>query len=611
MSPSHDSFLGALTALSKDQIGQAGHRYTPGIDPHAPNLRIESLFTAIENVACGAAARARFQSVLDALSKAWDRAKHSSQRPDVLKQRADDAHAFLSPMMNRLRAREASAGEEWSDLLSSLESDLLADSEHWRTEEAKLQPVDKGTGYSSARNTIRANINDIGRCLAVVREEKEYIQSSAFKVLFDPNLLVTGEWGTGKTHLLCDVTQDRIGRSRATVLVLAKNFQGSVVAEICSRIENGRTAVEVFDRLEELAYETGERAVVIVDGVNEGRRPEWQEAITTLQALVADRPNIGMIVTCRTPFEPIAIKQKDLETFHKVVHLGFDDQEFDAQTVFFQYYNLPLPEVPLLDREFSRPLTLKLICQSLQNLTSKKLAQGFAGVASGQKGMTYVLESFVNHVGNPIERQYGLRAQGCWEFLKGSDQIADGRLAGFAPCMAANMRDYIRPSEADRIIASNYPALRPAQRPAPPRRATDQRPHRRGRRLVLDEIRVQVADCLSASLSTIQRPFDRTAFAEDASRCFFSCNDQAKLCGQIPARANLPGVKSIPTRIPGAGLGAGADYRVSGLGAASPEATSTQAVRAILRIAQEGPEPECILRPVHRRDVLARPCSVY
>ena len=95
MSPSHDSFLATLTALSKDQIRQAGQRYTPGIDPHAPNLRIESLFAAIENVACGEGARGRFQSVLDAFSEAWDRAKHCSQRPDVLQQRADDARAFL------------------------------------------------------------------------------------------------------------------------------------------------------------------------------------------------------------------------------------------------------------------------------------------------------------------------------------------------------------------------------------------------------------------------------------------------------------------------------------------------------------------------------------
>ena len=53
-----DSFLAALTSLSKDQIKQAGQRYTPGVDPNAPNLRIESLFTAIENVACGAGAAA-------------------------------------------------------------------------------------------------------------------------------------------------------------------------------------------------------------------------------------------------------------------------------------------------------------------------------------------------------------------------------------------------------------------------------------------------------------------------------------------------------------------------------------------------------------------------
>lgn len=464
MSPAHESFLAALTSLSKDQIRQAGQRYSPGIDPKAPNLRIESLFTAIENVACGAGALARFQSILDALSVAWDRAKFCSQRPDALQVRVDDARAFLSPMMDRLRARDAGVGEEWSDLLSCIESELLADMGHWRAEEAKLQPADGDSGYSSARNTIRGNMNVIGRCLAIVRDEKEYIQGPAFKVLFDPRLLVSGEWGTGKTHLLCDVTQERISRGKPTALVLAKNFQGCVVAEICARIEAGCTAVAVFDRLEELANESAERAVVILDGVNEGRRREWREAVTTLQGLVADRPNIGLIVTCRTPFEPIAIEQKDLEKFHKVAHLGFDDQKFDAQAAFFQYYNLPLPEVPLLDREFSRPLTLKLICQSLQKLTGKKLAQGFAGIASGQKGMTYVLESFVNRVGEPIEHEYGLRAKGCWGLLKGSDQIADRRRAGFAPCMAANLRGYVRPSEADRIIAANYPALRPAQR---------------------------------------------------------------------------------------------------------------------------------------------------
>ena len=459
MSPSNKSFLVSLTALSKDQIQQAGQRYSPGIDPNAPNIKIDSLFSALENVACGAGAQARFQSVLDEFFEAWDRAKHCSQRRDVVQRRADDARCFLAHLMNRLRAGEESAGGEWSNFLSSIESDLSKDMDYWRAEQDKLQPDNKNRGYSSAHNTIRSKMDDIGRCLAIVRDEKKYIKSPAFKVLFDPKLLVSGEWGTGKTHLLCDFTQDRIGYNQPTVLVLAKNFQGNIVAEICSRIETGRTPVEIIDRLEKLAYETAERAVIILDGVNEGARREWRDAVTILQALVADRPNIGLIVTCRTPFEQIAIKQEDLEKLHKVIHFGFDAQEFDAQATFFEYYKLPLPEVPLLDREFSRPLTLKLICESLQNLTGRKLAQGFAGIASGQRGMTYVLESFVNRVGKPIERKFGLKAKGCWGLLKGSDQIA-----GFASIMATKLRGYVRPSEADRIIASNYPALKPTQR---------------------------------------------------------------------------------------------------------------------------------------------------
>ena len=38
------------------------------------------------------------------------------------------------------------------------------------------------------------------------------------------------------------------------------------------------------------------------------------------------------------------------------------------------------------------------------------------------------------------------------------------RKAGFAPCMAATLRGYVRPSEADGIIAANYPAMSPSQR---------------------------------------------------------------------------------------------------------------------------------------------------
>lgn len=464
MSANLQELLAELSRLSRDQIKQAGQRYTPGIDPKAPNLRIVSLITAIDNVACGLGAIARFESFVEKLSKAWGLAKHSSQRRDAIQTQIDEARTALIPMMTRLRGRDVTAADEWTARLFAIEKNLEHDIVHWKSEEARLPTAQQGDGHSSERNTIQSNLNYTRRCLAVVQEEEEFAGSPAFKVLFDPLLLLTGEWGTGKTHLLCDVTQDRIRRGQATVLALAKNFRGSILDEVCERIEAGITHKTLFDQLQLASERLGERSLLIVDGLNEGRREEWRAAISTLLALIAPRPGIALIISCRTPLEDAAITPKDRGSFQTLRHLGFDDQEFDAQAAFFQYYELPLPEVPLLDREFSRPLTLKLICQSLKNLTGRKLAEGFAGIASGQKGMTFVLESFVNRVGEPIEKEYQLNFKGSWWLLKGSNRIADKKIAGFASCMAATGRGYVRPAEADRIIAANYPALTRSRR---------------------------------------------------------------------------------------------------------------------------------------------------
>lgn len=81
-----DELLATLANFNRQQIQQAGQRYTPGIDARAPNLRVASLFAAIENLACGAGAQARFQAVLDELSQAWGRAKHCSQQPDAIQE---------------------------------------------------------------------------------------------------------------------------------------------------------------------------------------------------------------------------------------------------------------------------------------------------------------------------------------------------------------------------------------------------------------------------------------------------------------------------------------------------------------------------------------------
>lgn len=61
---------------------------------------------------------------------------------------------------------------------------------------------------------------------------------------------------------------------------------------------------------------------------------------------------------------PEGIKNNDSVTI--VTHYGFDDMEYDASKIFFKYYNIEQPTIPLLHPEFSNPLFLKLFCEGLK-----------------------------------------------------------------------------------------------------------------------------------------------------------------------------------------------------------------------------------------------------
>jgi hypothetical protein len=124
------------------------------------------------------------------------------------------------------------------------------------------------------------------------------------------------------------------------------------------------------------------------------------------------------------------------------------DREFDAQVSFFDYYGLTAPDVPLLSAEFSNPLFLKVLCKSLLGLAAGTQKQRWKEFAAGQKGMTYVLERFVKHVGGPIESDFYLPGNACWKLLKGSSQGP-----GIAGLMAQKGRHWLSRDQAIASIA--------------------------------------------------------------------------------------------------------------------------------------------------------------
>lgn len=475
MALNRDQLVGLLASFCRGQISLAGARYTPGIDPDAPNIANEALITDLNHLTCGPEVQSRCTESAETIDGHWRSARTAFEN-------AAETDASVASLLALLRDTPARIRGGELALKENIVASLKAISKAVGLEETRLEKLEQeaseraragaaaGAAQAAAVSTqtspIRSHLHELRRMAQEVNDLEQHFEGSPGALLVKRLCLLSGQWGTGKTHFLCDFAKHRLEQGRPVLLLLAKSFQGNrgIPNTLAATTGIAASAEELLDLLDQLGEAMEERVLVIVDGVNEGPRAPWRSAIDEFTGLLAPRRHVALVVSCRSPFEHHALSDAALPQMEKIIHRGFDEQEFDAQAEFFRYYKVPLPEVPLLDDEFSRPLTLKLICESFRGLGTRKLKEGFHGVASGQKGMTYVLESFVNRIAEPIEKRHRLPRKACWELLKGRRGIADPRAAGFAGHMAVVLREYVGRRAAHRIIHAHFPALNTRRR---------------------------------------------------------------------------------------------------------------------------------------------------
>ncbi len=470
MSLNRDQLISLLTSFSRDQISRAGARYTPGVDPDAPNIANEALIADLNHLACSPEVQGHCTEFAENIEKQWKSTRTTFENAESTDEAVMRLVTILHDAPSRIRNGELGLRDEIVAVLKTI-SDAVG-SEETRLENLEREAAERARTSAAAgaaqaaavatqTSSIRSRLYELRRMAQEVNDLEQHFAGSPGALLVKRLCLLSGQWGTGKTHFLCDFVKHRLEQGRPVLLLLAKSFQGAraIPSTLAAVTGIARSAEELLDHLEDLGAALEERVLVIVDGVNEGPRAPWRNAVDELAGLLASRRHVALVVSCRSPFEHHALSDVVLPQMEQIIHRGFEDQEFDAQAEFFRHYKVPLPEVPLLDDEFSRPLTLKLICEAFRGLGTKKLKKGFHGVASGQKGMTYVLETFVNRIAEPVEKRHGLPRKACWELLKGRGGIADPYAAGFAGHMALTLREYVGRRAAHRIVRAHFPTL--------------------------------------------------------------------------------------------------------------------------------------------------------
>ena len=219
-------------------------------------------------------------------------------------------------------------------------------------------------------------------------------------------MIVRGQAGTGKTHLLCDVAHRRHGEGWPTVLLLGQSFtsDGAPWGQAAELLDaSDRPAAEFVGALECAAQAAGVRALVLIDALNEGKGLSiWPTHLPAFLAHFARSDWIGVVLSIRSSYDeliPVSVREKAVVATHR----GFGDRSYDAMRTYFKHYGLELPSTPLIAPEFDNPLFLKTLCLGLQGQGATRLRQGINGI-------TGIFELYISSINKRVAEKLGLPA---------------------------------------------------------------------------------------------------------------------------------------------------------------------------------------------------------
>jgi hypothetical protein len=282
--------------------------------------------------------------------------------------------------------------------------------------------------------------------------------SDAAKLSNYPFLLLTGVTGIGKTHLLCDLVKKRIEDGAFSFITLGQEINDTedIWKQIRklnsdSRLRSKNALLKKFNRLGE---RTRSRFFIIIDALNETKRVTyWKKTLPVLLRDIRRYPNIALVVSVRSGFEKEIVTTKVRKRFHEVEHEGFRFREWEAIKKFFTEFGLPLPEIPLINPEFSVPLFLLLFCESRKRRAkTKKGGQLFRG----HEGSTSIFEDFIKGVSKEIAQEFK---------VGGVDKVWNKLIKPLAEGMVNNrgLKDRISEARFKAIVARELPTVDPGK----------------------------------------------------------------------------------------------------------------------------------------------------
>ena len=264
--------------------------------------------------------------------------------------------------------------EEHIDLASAA-SDLLQFRERLVRKVSELEIKDKYESTSRYYNLIRS-------CDAY----NAITENIDINLANNPVLVIEGEAGCGKSHLLGDIASSSMKAGKPVLLFLGSDFDGDKEIEVnMSRILGlSGSFYSLMESLNSYACMQNERVLILIDAINETiKKKLWKNNLAGFVEAMRDFPGIGLIITIRSTYLKETLPTEflsDHSGINKITHEGLKGCEQEAIKRFCEYYEIAPPTLPLLNPEYTNPLLLHISCKVAQKTARKRFIMAHTGM---------------------------------------------------------------------------------------------------------------------------------------------------------------------------------------------------------------------------------------
>ena len=250
------------------------------------------------------------------------------------------------------------------------------------------------------------------------------------ELIKESDLHILGDAGIGKTHIACNICDDRLKSGLPALFVRGSQFRTDQAVEVQLRelfdIPSARSWHEFLQALSAAAEAYHTRIPLIIDGLNESINNGtfsniWELGLKGLVQEIAETANLVLITTCRRSYEEAIWKEvsprediirgkviwKDKDSLNLVYAYGFDTDEVKQEAIdkYFNAYKIKAEDITLAPlRQFEHPLHLKIFCE-----TKNRERETEVQVYVGEQTLFEVFDKYLERCNEEVCKRLELR----------------------------------------------------------------------------------------------------------------------------------------------------------------------------------------------------------